>query len=105
MGPASWPRRPVRIGPLHRNTSPDGLNGHRPEAQAPWPASFPWEGGSAFAIRPPTVAPEGWCARGGEQTRPSRGVAPSVGIAPAPYTGQGSRRLAVLFPRSATLYT
>lgn len=26
MGPASWPRRPVRTGPLHRNTSPDGLN-------------------------------------------------------------------------------
>jgi len=25
-GPASWPRRPVRIGPLRRNTSPDGLN-------------------------------------------------------------------------------
>jgi hypothetical protein len=43
MDPASWPRRPVRIGPLHRNTSPDGLNGHRPEAQARWSASFLWE--------------------------------------------------------------
>ena len=44
MGPASWPRRrPVRIGRLHRNTSPDGLDGHRPEAQARWPASFPRE--------------------------------------------------------------
>lgn len=43
MGPASWPRRPVRMGPLHRNTSPDGIDGRRPEAQARWPATFPWE--------------------------------------------------------------
>ena len=44
MGLASWlRRRPVRIGRLHRNTSPDGLDGHRPEAQARWPASFPRE--------------------------------------------------------------
>jgi len=33
----------VRIGPRHRNTSPDGPCGHRPRAHARWPVTLPQE--------------------------------------------------------------